>query len=163
MREKLTKILKSPNILGAGFLSVFTSIFLTRQLYIQLEKGDFDRIAVVCAVTLTIMLAFTGLLYARAECALSNAAHRRSLFAAEHCFAGTILFGLSIVCTAAVIVAVYWFQSGAQFQQVSEWLLSTFFGVFCAVFAFFRFMYGLRVAIHRKPWSLTPHKFFRQP
>ncbi len=154
--------LKSPNINGALVPTGFISCVFSTALYRDLISSEFDRICLLAAGTLTIMMSITALLYSRAQGSQMKSRQRRSFFAAEQCFAGTILFGITFVVAVTVVMAVYLYTDSVYSFGLIDWVIMTIIPIKFIFSAFFKFLYGLRVAIHHKPWDQHPKKFLSQ-
>jgi hypothetical protein len=162
------QISKSYNFLSSLLVSlVLGAIFFLVVVY-KLRSGFFEDVALLVISAFTFMFAVSGFLYTRAQAWPKSSMKRRTLYAAEHCFAGTTFFGLQLLgAGTAFFVAktLIWFNGGVdhfygELDYVDIAILFGFFFVngFRATFDFF---YGIRVAIHKSPYLESPASFLR--
>jgi hypothetical protein len=153
----------SVNIATTTFYWFFCSFPLLGALFALLKQKNFDLIALLAAAVLTAMISITALLYSRAQVWHEGRIQRRCLYAAEHCFDATLLFGLGSLAASALLIAAHFLNDkGINGLDLTDLALLIGLVLMQIFWAFHKFIYAIRVAIHVKPWDLSPKKFIRQ-
>lgn len=159
--------MKLPAPKGHNFLpSLVVSVLLSSLLFFvvvqKLRACEIEAAALLVIAAFTFMLTVSGFLYTRVQAWPEGRIKRRSLYAAEHCLGGSTFFGLQILGAA---IAFYIFRAArlARTNELGYFDIGLIFGLFIAnsFRASFNFFYGIRVAIHTKPWTSSPKGFLR--
>ena len=129
-------------------------------MYSIIRAKSFDLLAVLAAAIFSALLAVTALLYSRAQVWRIGKIQRRCLYAAEQCFSASLMFAIGALAIAALLIAAHTIcPKGNSAIDLMLFISSALIWVF---FAFHKFIYGVRIAIHKKPSDLSPSSFIRQ-
>jgi hypothetical protein len=137
-------------------LWLFFSCIFTYALSIQLKAKSFNEIGVLIFTTLTFMVALTALIYARAQAWRPCSTQRRCLYAAEKCFAGTLLFGLTWVAIFSIGIV---FKELFPYPDICFWGYILILNLVLNLSAFQMFIRGIEIVTHRMPHSKKHRKF----
>lgn len=142
---------------------LFFSIPLVFAIYPLLENKSFDLIGVLAAAIFSALLAVTALLYSRAQVWPKGKIQRRCLYAAEQCFSASLMFAVGAIVIAALLMAAHSLSPRGIHEIGKNDLMLLISLVLLWIFvAFHKFIYGVRIAIHKRPSDLTPLSFIRQ-
>jgi hypothetical protein len=137
---------------------LIASLGLSSALYIKFRAGYFDEMGVLFFAVLTIMTAITALIYSRVRAWNSGLIQRRCLYAAEKCFVGTILVGLTwaVIFGIGALIINFFPPLGDIFWEcmlIANFILN--------MVAFKYFIHGIKIVTHRTPWDKIPRKFLK--
>jgi|688.fasta_scaffold553104_2 hypothetical protein len=137
---------------------LIVSFGLSSALYIKLKVGYFDEMGVLFFAVLTIMTAITSLIYSRVRAWSSCSTQRRCLYAAEKCFAGTLLVGLTwaVVFSIGAFIKIFDLPLGINF-----WVPILIAIFILTMLGFKYFIDGIKIVTHRTPWDKKPRKFLK--
>lgn len=160
---------KSYNVWTSMLVSLVLGAIFFLVVINKLRSGYFEDAALLVIAAFTFMLAVSGFLYTRAQAWPKGSMKRRTLYAAEHCFAGATFFGLLILGSGMAFFVgkalLIWVNDGlGDFYGELDYLdIALLFGFFFikGFSATFDFFYGIRVAIHKKPYLESPMSFIR--
>lgn len=156
------KNIKNNNFLGSMIFSTLVCSLLFWVVIEKLRSKDFENAALFVVYAFTFMLTVSGLFYTRVQAWPACRMKRRILYAAEHCLGGTAFWGLQIL-VAAIAFGIYKAIKPSEISEFDYCDIALMFGyfIFNGFKASFDFFYGVRVAIHTKPWVMTPKSFLR--
>ncbi len=153
----------SINILSTTVYWLFLSIPLFGAMYSILRDKSFDLLAVLAAAILSALLAVSALLYSRAQVWHKGKIQRRCLYAAEQCFSASLMFATGALIIAALLITAHMLHPrGKDGFSVYDLMLLISVVLLWIFFAFYKFIYGVRIAIHKRPSDLSPSSFIRQ-
>ncbi len=153
---------KSINFWGSLIISSVLYLLLICAVIEELIGKNFKGGALLVVAAFTFMLTTSALLYTRVQAWPPGRMRRRFLYAAEYCFGGAALFGL-LILVAGIVFSVYSAVRPLASGDFGYLDIALLFGVFFCYgfFASYDFIYGIRIAIHRKPWSMSLKAFLR--
>jgi len=134
---------------------VFSCVF-TYALSIQLKEKSFNDIGIFIFATLTLMVALTSLIYSRVQAWRPCSTQRRCLYAAEKCFAGTLVFGLMWVAIFSIGIS---FKSLLIDQNSHFICIILILKLILNMIAFHMFIRGIEVVNDRMPHRKKYRKF----
>ncbi len=153
---------KGPNFLPSLVVSSLLGSILFFAVVDKLRSGHCEDAALLVIAAFTFMFTVSGFLFTRAQAWPKGKVKRRTLYAAELCLGASTFLGLQILGASIsfFVFKALGLSGSNELDYLNVALLFGFF-IFNGFKASFNFFYGVRVAIHKKPWSKSPLQFLR--